>query len=161
MQKSIKFLVKQLKTRELPLCTLNTIRVFCNLVDLSNQASVTIRGKYLDVWHEYIKRPKASRKRMVEFSSGMYQKFGRQRVAEFHELCQHRRNLKDWIRVQLHELMSEIKLIESTKDELNAIVGWISNLNNGVSVAPPNKWINCISPKRIAEIVLWRLVNLL
>jgi hypothetical protein len=161
VQKSIKLLVKELKARELPLCTLTAINIFCDLVNLSNQASIMIRRNYLDVWYEYVKRPKGSRGEKFKFSSKMYQKFGRQRVAEFYELCQRRRDLKEWFRVKLPELLSEIKLIGSTKAELMLVVEWVSNLNNGVSVSLPNDWINFITPKHIAEIALWRLMNLL
>lgn len=157
---SVKKLAQDLQRGPLPLCTLHAIRTFLNIVHLSNQASLSIRTNYLDIWHAYIKRPRRNRTAMFEFSSNLNRLFGRQRVSEFHELNRRRRDLIEWIRTSLVTLQAELCLINTPLTELKTILEWVQQVNTGEQAPKPNNWINYVSAKHMSEIAIWRLVNL-
>lgn len=157
---SVKKIAQDLHRVPLPRCTLHAIRTFLNIVHLSNQASLSIRTNYLDIWHAYIKRPRRQRVAMFEFSSNLNRLFGRQRVSEFHELCQRRRDLIEWVRSSLVTLKAELSLINCPLSELKTILEWVQQVNTGEQVPKPNSWVNYVSAKHMSEIAIWRLVNL-
>ena len=161
MQEPFKQLIKSAQVTALPPCILYSIRTFNHVNRLSNQASLEIRTKYRDVWNEYIRRPRFGRTEKFAFSNHMTVKFGRQRVSNFHELLQRRRDRRDWLTVQSPVLRAELRLASCANTELKPIVEWVADLNANNPSRVPNKWINWISPKHVSEIALWRLANML
>lgn len=159
IQKSIKCLIREVEGQPLPACILYAIGTFNDLSRKSNEASLEIRSNYLDIWREYVKRPRIGRTEKLKFSNYLMEKFGRQRVCEFHELCQQRRDRRDWMTIQSFVLRAELKLVGCAKCELIPIMEWVSKWNLGEPTRVPNDWINWISPKHVSEIALWRLLN--
>ena len=157
---SVKQIARELRCGPLPHCTLHAICTFLNIVHLSNQASLSIRTNYLDIWHAYIKRPRRNRTAMFAFSNNMHQRFNRQRLFEFHELCQRRRDLTEWLRTSLVTLQAELSLINCPLSELKTILEWVQQVNTGEQAPKPNSWVNYVSAKHMSEIAIWRLVNL-
>lgn len=156
---SIKSLIRDVEHNSLPECISHFIHTFNDLSRKSNEASLEIRSNYLDIWREYVKRPRIGRTEKLKFSNYLMEKFGRQRVGEFHKLCQQRRDRRDWMTIQSFVLRAELKLVGCSKCELIPIMEWVSKWNLGEPTRVPNDWINWISPKHVSEIALWRLVN--
>lgn len=161
IQNSIKSLIREVENTPLPGCISYSIRTFNDLSRKSNEASLEIRKNYLDIWKEYINRPRIGKTEKLKFSNYLMERFGRQRVCKFHELCQVRRDRRDWMTIQSHVLRAELKLMTCSKGEIGSILEWVSNWNLGVALRVPNDWINWISPKHVSEISIWRLLNLL
>lgn len=158
---SIKGLIRDVEDTSLPGCISHSIRTFNDLSRKSNEASLEIRKNYLDIWKEYINRPRIGKTEKLKFSNYLMERFGRQRVCKFHELCQVRRDRRNWMTIQSHVLRAELKLVTCSSGELSPIVEWVSKWNLGEPTRVPNDWINWISPKYVSEISLWRLLNLL
>ena len=161
IQKPIKVLIREVENTPLPGCISHSIRTFNDLSRKSNEASLEIRKNYLDVWREYIKRPRIGKTEKFKFSNYLIEKFGRLRVSKFHELCQVRRDRRDWMTIQSYVLRAELKLMTCSRGEFECIVEWVTKLNLGEHTRVPNDWINWIPPKHVTEISIWRLLNLL
>lgn len=58
---SIKGLIRDVEHNSLPECISHFIHTFNDLSRKSNEASLEIRSNYLDIWREYVKRPRIGR----------------------------------------------------------------------------------------------------
>lgn len=146
---------------QFPKCVVNKATHIQNILSESNNATITIRTSYIDIWSDFVRNKPKTVIDKRRFSIALKSKYGSKRYREFLKLRIKISNKNSLLKFEVNEFLAELTLFNSKENELTNILKFVEDINilNVDQNSELYKWIIYLIPERFVEIVLWRLCN--